>query len=490
MPFDIHSFAESCIRGEYVLVVGSECVLRKDEGDEQLKSYNGNSDSMLYKLTAAHLIDDEEDLNEKFRQYTDFEAVGRKLQSASVHEAVEWVFKNRFFGANSLSSDLAEPSLRDLIATRCFRVVVTTTIDPYVLWLMEEVWGKGNVRVCNICDTESPGPSLGNYEYNEFHDVPPTLYYAFGTIDPGRTSQSLYHLTDDDALRIIVELYKQSHEERSNMNELTNYITPMGRGTQRPKPRQLLCVGCDFDNWLFRFFMYVLSGDNMTSHENEGGVVAMTWNENTKLQDYLEKRMVHTETDSRTFMRSLTGTINDLHPLSQAGDIFISYAHEDWVEATKLYQLLKDKGCHVWFDDARLGRDGKGTAYDNRIRDAISQCNIFIPILSDQTRRDLETLPCKVADIDFSIPQDQWPQGTRFYMKEWSYAQECKDKGRSFEVIPFTVGGYKCGDNNYHTKVFPIISASTQFSANDRDCISRIKKEIDGHYQRNNARQQ
>ena len=450
MPFDIHSFAEACIRGEYVLVVGSECVLRKEEGDAQLKAFGGNSDRMLYKLTAAHLIDDEEDLNEKFRQYTDFEAVGRKLQPASVHEAVEWVFKNRFSDVQPQTSDLAEPTLRELIATRCFRVVVTTTIDPYVLWLMEEVWGKGNVRVCNICDTESPGPSLGNYEYNEFHD----------------------------------------DEERSNMNELTNYITPMGRGTQRPKPRQLLCVGCDFDNWLFRFFMYVLSGDNMTSHENEGGVVAMTWNENTKLQDYLEKRMVHTETDSRTFMRSLTDTINDLHPLSQAGDIFISYAHEDWVEATKLYQLLKDKGCHVWFDDARLGRDGKGTAYDNRIRDAISQCNIFIPILSDQTRRDLATLPCKVADIDFSKPQDQWPQGTRFYMKEWSYAQECKDKGRSFEVIPFTVGGYKCGDNNYHTKVFPIISASTQFSANDRDCISRIKKEIDGHYQRNNARQQ
>ncbi len=85
MPFDIHSFADSCIRGEYVLVVGSECVLKKDESDEQLKAFNGNSDCMLYKLTAAHLIDDEEDLNEKFRQYTDFEAVGRKLQSASVH---------------------------------------------------------------------------------------------------------------------------------------------------------------------------------------------------------------------------------------------------------------------------------------------------------------------------------------------------------------------------------------------------------------------
>ena len=490
MPFDIHSFADSCIRGEYVLVVGSECVLKKDEGDAQLKTFNGNSDRMLYKLTAAHLIDDEEDLNEKFRQYTDFEAVGRKLQSASVHEAVEWVFKNRLNGANLQSSDLAEPTLRDLLATRCFRVVVTTTVDPYVLWLMEEVWGKGNVRVCNICDTESHGPSLGDYEYNEFHDVPPTLYYAFGTINPSRTSQSLYHLTDDDALRIIVELYKQSHEERSNMNELTNYITPMGRGTQRPKPRQLLCVGCDFDNWLFRFFMYVLSGDNMTSHEKEGGVVAMTWNENAKLQDYLEKRMVHTETDSRAFMRSLADIINEKHPLSQAGDIFISYAHEDWVEANQLYLLLKDKGCHVWLDDARMGRDGNGTAYDDRIRKAIGQCNVFIPVLSDQTRLDLASLPCKVADIDFSIPQDQWPQGVRFYMKEWQYAQECKDKGRTFEVIPFTVGGYKCGDNDYHRKVLPVITDATQFSANDRDCISRIKKEIDGHYQRTNARQQ
>ena len=489
MPFDINSFADSCIRGEYVLVVGSECVLKKDEGDALLKAFDGNSDSMLYKLTAAHLIDDEEDLNEKFRQYTDFEAVGRKLQSSSVHEAVEWVFKNRLNGDQPLPSHLAEPTLRDLLATRCFRVVVTTTVDPYVLWLMEEVWGKGNVRVCNICDTESEKPSLGDYEYNEFHDVPPTLYYAFGTIDPARTSQSLYHLTDDDALRIIVELYKQSHEERSNMNELTNYITPMGRGTQRPKPRQLLCVGCDFDNWLFRFFMYVLSGDNMTSHETEGGVVAMTWNENAKLQDYLEKRKVHTAPDSRAFMRHLADSINGQHPLSQAGDIFISYAHEDWVEANQLFQLLKDKGCHVWLDDARLGRDGKGTAYDDRIRKAIGQCNIFIPVLSDQTRRDLTTLPCPVADIDFSMPQSQWPQGARYYMNEWRYAQECKDAGRSFEVLPFTVGGYQCGDNDYHAKVLPIIHDTTRFSADDHDCISRMLKEIEGHHQRTNAKQ-
>lgn len=489
MPFDIHSFAESCIRGEYVLVVGSECVLRKDEGDAQLKAFGGNSDRMLYKMTAAHLIDDEEDLNEKFRQYTDFEPLGRKLQSASLHEAVEWVFKNRFFGNQPLTTDLAEPTLRDLIATRCFRVVVTTTIDPYVLWLMDDVWGKGNVRVCNICDTESRGPSLGDYEYNEFHDVPPTLYYAFGTIDPGRTSQSIYHLTDDDALRIIVELYKQSHEERSNMNELTNYITPMGRGTQRPKPRQLLCVGCDFDNWLFRFFMYVLCGENMISHESEGGVVAMTWNENTKLKDYLEKRKVHTEPDSRAFMCRLVDTINDKYPLCQDGDIFISYAHEDWVEATKLYQLLKGKGCKVWFDDARLGCDGKGTAYDKRIRKAIGQCNVFIPVLSDQTRRDLETLPCKVAEIDFSKPQDQWPQSAQFYMKEWRYAQECNDKGRSFVVIPFTIGGYNC-NTDYHLKMLPVIFGATQFSANDRDCMSRIMKEIDGVHERNNTRQQ
>lgn len=473
------------------MVVGSECVLRKEEGDAQLKAFGGNSDRMLYKLTAAHLIDDEEDLNEKFRQYTDFEPLGRKLQSASLHEAVEWVFKNRFFGDQPMPSDLAEPTLRDLIATRCFRVVVTTTIDPYVLWLMEDVWGKGNVRVCNICDTDSLGPSLGNYEYNEFHDVPPTLYYAFGTIDPGRTSQSIYHLTDDDALRIIVELYKQSHEERSNMNELTNYITPMGRGTQRPKPRQLLCVGCDFDNWLFRFFMYVLSGDNMTSHENEGGVVAMTWNENTKLQDYLEKRMVHTETDSRDFMRTLVDTINEKHPLSEVGDIFISYAHEDWVEASQLYQLLKDKGCHVWIDDKRLGRDGKGTDYDERIWKAIGQCNVFISVLSDQTRRDLMELPGKVADIDFSKYHDQWPKSARYYMKEWKFAQKVKEqRGNSFVVIPFTIHGYECGNNDYHNKTLGVLPGATQLSANDRDCISRIMKEIDGVHERNNTRQQ
>ena len=58
MPFNIHSLAESCIRGEYVLVVGSECVLKKDVGDAQLKAFGGNSDRMLYKLTAAHMISD------------------------------------------------------------------------------------------------------------------------------------------------------------------------------------------------------------------------------------------------------------------------------------------------------------------------------------------------------------------------------------------------------------------------------------------------
>ena len=201
--------------------------------------------------------------------------------------------------------------------------------------------------------------------------------------------------------------------------------------------------------------------------------------------------MVHTETNSRAFMRTLVDTINEKHPLSEAGDIFISYAHEDWVEASQLYQLLKDKGCQVWIDDKRLGRDGKGTDYDERIGKAIGQSNVFISLLSDQTRRDLETLPCKVADIDFAKLHDQWPKGARYYMKEWSFAQDVKkQKGDSFVVIPFTIHGYECGDNDYHNKTLGVLPGATQYSAIQRDCICRIMKEIDGIHERNNTRQQ
>jgi len=62
---------------------------------------------------------------------------------------------------------------------------------------------------------------------------------------------------------------------------------------------------------------------------------------------------------------------------------FISYASEDRTVALKICEAIRRAGIEVWFDQSELRG---GDAWDARIRKQIKTCDLFIALVSENTR--------------------------------------------------------------------------------------------------------
>ena len=106
--------------GEYVLVVGREIVL----SDKEMPEYNGNVNKYLLDEVIFRLIEDKKLGN----NYTcdSFSELDEDVKDLK-HKVAYYLDK----GVNFTTKDVSE-DLRSLLKTKCFRVVLTTTFDPYI----------------------------------------------------------------------------------------------------------------------------------------------------------------------------------------------------------------------------------------------------------------------------------------------------------------------------------------------------------------------
>jgi len=98
------------------------------------------------------------------------------------------------------------------------------------------------------------------------------------------------------------------------------------------------------------------------------------------------------------------------------GAIFISYAREDIEAVRRLKSALDAAGLKAWFDFDRLG---PGDTFDQKIRQDIRRCALFVPVLSHNTEA----------------------RGEGFFRREWRYALDRDfdiDPGRPF-IVPVTI---------------------------------------------------
>ena len=80
------------------------------------------------------------------------------------------------------------------------------------------------------------------------------------------------------------------------------------------------------------------------------------------------------------------------------GAVFLSYASQDADAAKRICDALRAAGVEVWFDQSELVG---GDAWDQSIRKQISECALFIPVLSETTQARREAyfrLEWKLAD--------------------------------------------------------------------------------------------
>ena len=432
--FTWEQFAKDCLLNSYVLIVGSETVLNRNVNPEA----EGNSQKLLFNLAlqelaqSSLLLNKEEELRQVCHCFNDLFRL--KYSKDAIKESVLDAVRNNDFYPQF--DEEIEPSLMQLLSTRCFRIVITTAIDPYLEIAMEKVWGKGGFDVVQI---ENAQQSFKQVSYDEFGVSRPVLCYVFGKADPS-LPQGRFVLSENDAMEKITTWYR-----KYDTNKFLDYV----------KNFQLVAVGSQFDDWLYRFFWFLLRGEVGNAAGGQQVAVEIK-KDDSSLANYLMQEKVKVFPDARLFMQEAVNRINTstdigLLPRLENG-VFISYAHEDRYISLPLFERLHAAGVNVWLDEEKL--EG-GAEYEQRIRKAIHSCKVFMPILSSQVRDDL-----KSGDINH-----------RWYHNEWQWAESrhaeeanLKEGHPGFKVIPIVVGDYRFSDG-YHQQLPQCIVSATAFEA-------------------------
>lgn len=417
---------KSILEREYILIVGSEAILNKDlegtneAGDSNILMYNAMLDERGIQVDSSNW--DEHHWQDCFRQ---------NLMPADLYSRVENPQNKCIkYELNDISS-----SLESLIKTKYFPIVFTTSTDRYLETLMSSVWE--NLKVVNFYDNSSVDVFLDNLsecKTDPMRIMPPTLFYVFGKAN--YTSDGITKLpfvfSEDDAIDAIAKWIRVKNEKK----KLFDYYSD----------KKIMAIGCRFCDWRFRFFWYAFRNDIAKLSQ---GTVAITFKEtnssDTSLRHYLTNENIHVEPDSRAFMDHLLELLNPKQNSTSVtvieeilkkrrrneGIIFISYAHEDFPIVYEIFTHLTNSGYNVWLDNKNLY---SSDMYEKKIKDALSKCTIFMPILSEQVRKDLE------AD-----------NLSRFYIKkEWSPIRDRRALN-SVHVVPLAINSYNPREP-YHNK--------------------------------------
>ena len=210
---------------------------------------------------------------------------------------------------------------------------------------MRTLWGD-RLRVVNIDDRASLREwrdVLSSCRDNE-HYTQPTLFYIFGKAESDESKH--FVRTENDAIRILEKWMQFSGED-----SVLQFI----------RTKKLLALGCQFEDWYFRSFWYVLKHDFNRLSEGE---VAMEFDPNDRsdknLIRYMERMKIYNHGDARIFMRSISESLTSLEENNpfrsmvlshrREGGIFLSYCSKDVSRAGQLFVQLCKMGYKVWFD--------------------------------------------------------------------------------------------------------------------------------------------
>lgn len=391
-------------KGEYVLVLGPDIVLKEEYG-------GGNSITYI-----------ESEFNkEPSESYQTIEH--RKLE---IHKYLQEKWE---YDVNEISEDLIR-----LIETKCFRIILTTTYDGYIETIMQKVYDDvgEDLKVYNFKDESNKNVIIDSK--SEYGNIPPTLFYVFGKAGSKNID---YTYSENDKIKVISQWLGNDKPRK-----LTDYL----------KTKKILAVGCKFDDWHFRFFWYCLRqdfghlvGDVAISLQNDD-------DSDKRLLKYLAQNNITNRGNSRMFLKNLSKELqynsayDEIRRKLNFGGIFISYAHEDFPIAYQICTVLLEQGYSVWFD-VDLKRDennnihlNPGNDYDTRILNAINQCKVFIPILSKQIRDDLKEEKRRYyKDVEWKIIKDN------------TFAT----------IIPLTIYGF---DKNQDLHLLPEIFTNKHFA--------------------------
>jgi len=291
----------------------------------------------------------------------------------------------KFVVNEQINGKLPEP-IRQLARIPFFRLFVALTFDD----LLERA-----IRLERRTDLHVIS--------NEQHEVPdltdqqktnglPIVFRMMGIT----TSEAGYALTDEDMLEFMFHLYSPLRRPKRLIDELSQ--------------NHLLVIGASFPDWVTRFFLRATRGQlERLRHDRKKFqiIVDRHVSSDAKLSAFLERfarnTLVYNEGDPAAFVaelysrcaaRGLLGVAPQkvATNVTQAREpeIFLSYASEDRQVAVSVRDQLSERGFTVWFDKNSSPEMGikAGEDWEAKIRFMIKRCEIFIPLLSENSLVD------------------------------------------------------------------------------------------------------
>lgn len=448
------------LQGNSVLVIGSESIL-----DKKKYSYvGGDSETFLLNCLKTN--------KQTSKRYQNFNSFAEVTDEPQLMKDLDNLFKENEDTWEENVMDMIEPSLLLLLKSKLFRLVITTAFDPFLEYALKRIW-NGRLDVVNFLKdfnltTNNEETDIKSTKQSEFYEINPTLFYAFGKMI---NRESVIAITDD--IKIYTIHCWLGHRKP---NKLLNYI----------QNKRIIAFGCDFENWVIKFLWYLLIQSNNPNNSFNiidsmtKGSVAVNFSfgeeDKTKTTDFLGGKHFIFFEDSREFAGLLGIEImNKLNNVPDMGPFFISYAHENYDIANKIYTSLVHGKQNVWFDKRKLII---GDFFDERIQNGIKQCIHFIPILSNTVINDLKN-----------------NNRDRYYLQEWEQAQiqfNNQNKEEPFIVLPIVTEEFEREFNMIKTDYeknnvpMPIPSCITKehfFSIKEHGFTCQLLEEINAKIQ-------
>lgn len=223
----------------------------------------------------------------------------------------------------------------------------------------------------------------------------PVIFHLFGRTSDDREA---FAATEDALIEFSWALIDHSYSPKN----LYDYL----RG------KTLLLLGCNFPDWLDRFFIHALTRDR--------GIDVQFVSEYPMagLYDFLKRKrarpsIMHSPVDfvAELFRRWQQGAPRENHDKDtiKVGAVFISYAREDQAIALKLRKQLEDANIDTWMDESGLE---PGAEFKDVIHDNIRNAAFFVALISHS------------LDLQGS------GRLGRFVFREWKWAEDAAEDRR------------------------------------------------------------
>lgn len=341
--------------GLVVPVVGPELLVADDEGAEK----------PFYTVAAKRLA-----------QMAGLPEIPDETMDALFARARNWLGSTDDMTRNALTKILEkmsgerQPHLRALVETGLFPLVLSTTPDRSLAHTVQSVSGQAPEEFffCRNNKSRADLPA---------RDVPSGVCWIYNVF--GQAKRGIhYAVTEDDRLEYASRWMDGVFRPANLLSALDG--------------KYLLVLGCGYENWLARFFLYGLKRDALFTARGTGiGVLADSRApQDAPLEDFLSRchGYIYGAGDGAGFVAELGRRVReanikpciDLSGGFREKSVFISYAREEnRAEALEVQRRLEACGIPVWLDTDELQC---GDDYDRKIERNIRHASFFLPILS------------------------------------------------------------------------------------------------------------